>query len=548
MDSDVSGLVARGHGAAESGPCGNSNECPNILRVSSLNVGTLKRKGDEMMEMLSRRRLDFCCVQETRWKTLVKMIDGKNLMYKYFGSGLGNKFGGVGILLSEKWWENVYEVTRISDRIIAIRLVIGKKVFAIICIYAPQSNLSESNKDEFYHSLQGALAKITHTQEVLICGDFNRHIGASAAGYGEVHGGLAFGKRNADSERVLEFSVTNNLLVANSWFKKRSENLVTYQAGLYSTQIDCMLCRRRLLKYVTNVKVILGEECAFQHKLVVAVLRIPPIKKVKKQFEPRIKVWKLLNPDVKAQFSAKFTSLANQKGPAKKSVNNNWLFLKKNLLSTSKHVCGVSSKVPWKRQTWGRNSEVDAAVTEKRKFFKLWKVGGSRDAYVSAKRASNRIVYHAKNEALKCHLQKNKADFTNIFRLAKQIRHNNQDFVGEKPLLNDTGTLSLDDSAKKAAWREYYVRLLNHEFAWDENNLSDVLPVKGPSHPITNDMVRKAVCKMIPGKAADPSGVVSEMIKASGGAGIELIRDLINAIIAQNCIPSDWQYSYIVNL
>ena len=53
---------------------------------------------------------------------------------------------------------------------------------------------------------------------------------------------------------------------------------------------------------------------------------------------------------------------------------------------------------------------------------------------------------------------------------------------------------------------------------------------------------------MIPGKAAGPSGVVSEMIKASGDAGIELIRDLINAIIAQNCIPSYWQYSYIVNL
>ena len=143
-------------------------------------------------------------------------------------------------------------------------------------------------------------------------------------------------------------------------------------------------------------------------------------------------------------------------------------------------------------------------------------MGGRRDAYVSAKRASNRIVYHAKNEALKCHLQKNKADFTNIFRLAKQIRHNNQDVVGEKPVLNDAGTLSLDDSAKKAAWREYYVRLLNHEFPWDENNLSDVLPVESPSPPITNDMVRKAVCKMIPGKATGPPGVVSEMIKASG--------------------------------
>ena len=123
--------------------------------------------------MFSCRRLDFCCVQKMRWKTLVKIIDGKNLRYKYFGSGLGNKFGGVGILLSEKWWKHVYEVTRVSDRIIAIRLVIGKKAFAIRCIYALQSNLSESNKDEFYHPLQGSLAKITDTQEVLICGDFN---------------------------------------------------------------------------------------------------------------------------------------------------------------------------------------------------------------------------------------------------------------------------------------------------------------------------------------------------------------------------------------
>ena len=49
---------------------------------------------------------------------------------------------------------------------------------------------------------------------------------------------------------------------------------------------------------------------------------------------------------------------------------------------------------------------MEEAVKEKRRCFKLWKAGGSRAAYNSAKRASNRAVYHAKNEAEKVALQK----------------------------------------------------------------------------------------------------------------------------------------------
>ena len=98
-DSDVFSLAAGGYGAAEPGPCSNSSEFPSMIRAGSLNVGTLKGKDDEVVEVLPRRRLDFRCVQKTRWKTLSKIIEGKNLRYKYFGSGLYNKFGGVGILI-----------------------------------------------------------------------------------------------------------------------------------------------------------------------------------------------------------------------------------------------------------------------------------------------------------------------------------------------------------------------------------------------------------------------------------------------------------------
>ena len=38
------------------------------LRIGCVNVGTLARRSGEVVGMVSRRKLDFCCVQKTRWK------------------------------------------------------------------------------------------------------------------------------------------------------------------------------------------------------------------------------------------------------------------------------------------------------------------------------------------------------------------------------------------------------------------------------------------------------------------------------------------------
>ena len=54
--------------------------------------------------------------------------------------------------------------------------------------------------------------------------------------------------------------------------------------------------------------------------------------------------------------------------------------------------------------------------------------------------------------------------------------------------------------------------------------------------------------KMASGKAAGPSGIVAEMLKPVGEAGAVEVRDLIEDIISEGCIPTDWQESFIVNL
>ena len=176
------------------------------------------------------------------------------------------------------------------------------------------------------------------------------------------------------------------------------------------------------------------------------------------------------------------------------------------------------------------------AVRKKRRCFKLRKAGGSGAAYNTAKRTSNRAVHQARSEAEKVAVQKIDPRSGDVYRLARQMRRDNQDVMGEKPVKNDAGKLSLDEEAKKEAWREHYERLLNVEFPWNPEDLSEESPVEGPSEPVALEMITKAISKMASGKAAGPSGIVAEMLKPVGEAGAMEVRDLIEDIISEGCI------------
>ena len=99
---------------------------------------------------------------------------------------------------------------------------------------------------------------------------------------------------------------------------------------------------------------------------------------------------------------------------------------------------------------------------------------------------------------------------------------------------------------KKEAWREHYMHLLNVEYSWNPGGLSEVYPVEDPSEPITTAMVRNNINKMSLGKAVGPLGIVAEMLKAAGSSGASMVRDLIEDIIFENRIPSEWQESQCI--
>jgi hypothetical protein len=74
-----------------------------------------------------------------------------------------------------------------------------------------------------------------------------------------VHGGFGYGDGNQEGKDILDFAAAYNLLVANTFFRKRQSHLVTFNIAQHSSQIDFVVARRRDRRACSDWKVIRGE-------------------------------------------------------------------------------------------------------------------------------------------------------------------------------------------------------------------------------------------------------------------------------------------------
>ncbi|GJR09645.1 leucine--tRNA ligase [Tanacetum coccineum] len=102
---------------------------------------------------------------------------------------------------------------------------------------------------------------------MIIAGYLNGHIGANADGFLSMHGGFGYGVRNEEGRTILEFAAAHDLVVLNSFFKKRDAHLITFHSGDYDTKIDYMLVGKGDLRLCKDRKVFPGKVCFSQHRL-----------------------------------------------------------------------------------------------------------------------------------------------------------------------------------------------------------------------------------------------------------------------------------------
>jgi hypothetical protein len=177
---------------------------------------------------------------------------------------------GIGIVLDKRLKDGVVDIKRQGDKIILVKLLVGDLDFNVISAYTPQIGLNESVKIQFWEELDALVSSVSIYEKLFIGGDLNGQVGSTRVGFDGVHGGFGYGSRNQEGKGILNFALAYDLIVANTLFRKRVSQLVTFSSGQHCSQIDFILARREDRHVCLDCKVILRECVAPQHKLVIA--------------------------------------------------------------------------------------------------------------------------------------------------------------------------------------------------------------------------------------------------------------------------------------
>ncbi|XP_062532854.1 uncharacterized protein LOC134201634 [Bombyx mori] len=369
--------------------------------------------------------------------------------------------------------------------------------------------------------------RVRQSEEICIGGDFNGHVGATNEGYERVHGGWGYGNRNDDGDQLLQAATTFNLAVANTWFQKRPEHLITYKSGNHATQIDYFLIKRSKLVCVKNCEVLPGEALVTQHRLLLMDITISyKYLRRKNRLSPKIR-WRMLETD---EYAGRFReimieNILEMKDMKEKSANDCWDEMANSVRKTAKAVLGESKGkgiIDKDTLSWWWNENVQRELKEKKNAFKKWQLERGNESerqarkneYRECKKKATKAVAIARSDAQKrlyAALDGPRGQ-KELYRITRAREERAKDIKHVRCMKNETGKVLMRDDEIKERWKIYFEKLMNEENDWNR-----VINRKPENVGLVNEIsmyeVREAVRSMKSGKSEGPDGIPVEVWK-----------------------------------
>ena len=226
---------------------------PRTLVVGSLNVrgcSSIESKRCEIGCMFGRRGMDVLALCETKMKGKGEVAFGE-VTGRVSGVERGRAREGVALLLIEWMGNKVVEWKEVSSRLMWVKVRMGRKCWAFVSAYGPGCERSEEERDEFWNDLTRCVDGLSTRNYVVVLGDLNARVGDGEVE--DVVGKYGVPGENESGERLLDMCVEQELVIGNSFFKKKGINRYTWIRVANGRVIE-----RALMDYVLITKRMVG--------------------------------------------------------------------------------------------------------------------------------------------------------------------------------------------------------------------------------------------------------------------------------------------------
>ena len=196
--------------------------------------------------MFGRRGMDVLALCETKMKGKGEVVFGE-VTGRVSGVERGRAREGVALLLIEWMVKKVVGWKEVPSRLMWVRVRMARECWAFVSAYGPGCERSEGERDEFWNELTRCVDGLSTRNCVVVLGDLNARVDD-----GEVEG--VVGKygvpgENESSERLFDMCVEQELIIGNSFFKKKGINKYTWIRVANGRVIE-----RALMDYVLITK------------------------------------------------------------------------------------------------------------------------------------------------------------------------------------------------------------------------------------------------------------------------------------------------------
>ena len=198
---------------------------------------------------------------------------------------------------------SIIEQVAVRERVAYVKLAAQRRAnLVVIVCYAPRNEADDLAKDDFWNQLSRLVSSFKQRERVCLVGDFNAVPGQKFDVNVPCRGPFGMGEENENSEKLLSFCVSHDLLIGGTWFRHQYIFIPPDQQ-MQKKMLDHILFGSRHRSCLHNVKTRRGKITLTDHEMVIAEVRFEVVVH-KPRSQPKVCSAKLRDEVTREAFSA----------------------------------------------------------------------------------------------------------------------------------------------------------------------------------------------------------------------------------------------------